>query len=98
MTVLDWSTWIAAPNDDADVPWFFTTEPTPTEGVVWCCAFFAATAALAQRVGLSPDNAGQLVIRSAEALTYVHADASARDGVDYIVAAAAAVVAELLAS
>ena len=52
--------------------------------------------ALADRAGLSPDDTGELVVRSVEAMTHVPFDASPREEADCVVDAAARVLAELL--
>ena len=93
MSAIDWSVWIDAHGEDADVPWFFKVS---SDEAVWCSAFFAVTTALAARAGLSPNDTGELVIRSIETMARVTPDASAREEVDCVVSVAADVLCELL--
>lgn len=91
--VFEWSRWFDTPAEGRGAPWFFEES---SDAAVWCCALFAATTALANRAGLSPDDTGELVVRSVEAMTHVPCDASPREEADYVVDAAAAAIVELL--
>ena len=95
--VVDWRAWLDAPDGDDDVPWFFVGEPTPIEGVVWCCSLWAVCVALCERFGVSPEGMHVAFHRAAEAFAYVPADASPREEADAALDAADAALEELLA-
>ena len=75
-------------SEHADVPWFFTTEPNPTEGALWCSALFATAAVLAARAGVGPEQTDAMVKAAMEAIAHVPDGTSAVAELDVALLAA----------